>query len=68
MAEVKRRTRGRELVVAGAMPSSLAMAIGSALSSSGQSFFTDTYLLRYDEANNGYVAVRAHPSQPASPL
>jgi hypothetical protein len=68
MAEVKRRARGRELVVAAAIPSSLAMAVGWALASGAQPFFAGTYLLRYDEAANGYRPVRTHPSQPAGPL
>lgn len=67
IASIKQRTKERELVIAAAIPSSLAMAIGWGLTQNAAQFFADTHLLYYDLRRNRYRTLRVHPSQPTGP-
>jgi hypothetical protein len=64
VAEIKRAAGERELVVAAAMPKTLAMALGWGLAQDTCRFFTNTHLLHHDVETGRYVPVRVHPAQP----
>ncbi len=64
VAKVKRNAGGQELVVAAAMPKTLAVALGMGLSRIPIRVFAGTHLLHWDDATNSFVPFRVHPSQP----
>jgi len=59
-------TGNRELVIAAAMPKTLALALGWGLAQGTSRFFNNTHLLHHSEASGRYTPVRVHPSQPTS--
>jgi hypothetical protein len=66
VAKIKNDAGSRELVLAAAMPKTLAVALGWGLAQADCRFFTGTHLLHYD-STTGFVPMRVHPSQPVSP-
>jgi hypothetical protein len=66
VAEIKRAAGDRELVVAAAMPKTLAMALGWALAQGTCRFFTGTHLLHQDGRSGRYLPMRVNRAQPAS--
>jgi hypothetical protein len=63
VAAVKQAAGDRELVVAAALPKTLAMALGWGLSEGPWRFFTRTHLLHWDEDLDQYRPVLVHPAQ-----
>ncbi|MBT8225760.1 MAG: hypothetical protein HKP61_22380 [Dactylosporangium sp.] len=59
----------RELVVAAALPKTLALALGWGLAQVGCAFFTDTHFVLFNGCGKPFLPVRVHPAQPAqSPI
>lgn len=56
----------RAVVIAAAMPKTLAMALGWHLAQGTTRFFANTYLLHYHRADT-YVPIRVHHAQPTGP-
>jgi hypothetical protein len=68
VAEVKQAAADRELVVAAAMPKTVAMALGWGLAQGPIRFFTGTHLLYVDVQSGRRDPMRVHPAQPAPAL
>lgn len=62
VANIKQAAGDRDLVVAAAMPKTLAMALGWGLAQGACRFFAGIHLLHYD--GRRYIPVRVHPAQP----
>ncbi|WP_173034009.1 hypothetical protein [Phytohabitans flavus] len=67
VAAIKQATTGRELVVAAAMPKTLAMALGWCLAQGDCRFFAGTHLLHCVDTKSGHcMPMRVHPAQPVN--
>lgn len=67
IAEIKNAVADQELVVAGFLTKTLAIATGWGLAQSTCRFFTGTHLLHYQQDSRKYLPMRVHPAQPATP-
>ncbi|GLI00901.1 hypothetical protein [Phytohabitans aurantiacus] len=67
VAAIKQAARDRELVIAAALPKTLAMALGWGLAQGQCRFFAGTHLMHcVDNESGRCVPMRVHPAQPAS--
>jgi hypothetical protein len=66
LADIKRTTGDRELVVVAFLPKTVALLIGWYLSRQQVRFFADTHLMHYVQSDDRFVAMRVHPSQPTA--
>ncbi|MEO3747201.1 hypothetical protein [Plantactinospora sp. B5E13] len=55
------------VIIAAAIPKTLAMAIGWQLAQASTRFFTHTHLLHYDQQSQTYTPTCVHPAQPSQP-
>ena len=62
VTDIKQAAGTRELVIAAALPKTLALALGWHLSQSPCRFFTGTHLLHH--TGYGFTPMRTHPAQP----
>ncbi|HEY6422282.1 MAG TPA: hypothetical protein VIY28_03345 [Pseudonocardiaceae bacterium] len=67
LADIKRTTRNRELVIVAFLPKTVALLTGWYLSRQQVRFFAGTYLMHYlQPPDDRFVAMRVHPSQPTA--
>lgn len=66
LADIKRMTGGRELVIVAFLPKTVALLTGWCLSRQQVRFFADTHLMHYIQSDDRFVAMRVHPSQPTA--
>lgn len=66
ITHIKASAPNRELVIAAALPKSLAFGLGFCLAQAATRFFSNTHLLHYDSRTQTYLPMRVHPSQPAT--
>ncbi|MEJ7703203.1 MAG: hypothetical protein WKF47_05915 [Geodermatophilaceae bacterium] len=66
LADIKRTTGDRELVVVAFLPKTVALLTGWYLSRQQVRFFAGTHLMHYVQPEDRFVALRAHPSQPTT--
>lgn len=66
VADAKQKAGNRELVVAAAMPKTLAVALGMGLARLGSAWFTGTHLLHWDDSRRAFVPIRTRDSQPTA--
>ncbi|MCA1676752.1 MAG: hypothetical protein LC799_32785, partial [Actinobacteria bacterium] len=63
LADIKRTTGDRELVVVAFLPKTVALLTGWYLSRQKVRFFAGTHLMHYLPSEDRFVALRVHPSQ-----
>lgn len=66
LADIKRTTGDRELVVVAFLPKTVALLAGWYLSRQQERFFAGTHLMHYVQSSKRFVAMRVHPSQPTT--
>jgi len=66
LADIKRITTGRELVIVAFVPKTVSLLIGWHLSRQQVRFFADTSLMHHVLPEDRFVALRVHPSQPTT--
>ncbi|MGH3692488.1 MAG: hypothetical protein ACRDRX_00520 [Pseudonocardiaceae bacterium] len=66
LADIKRTTGDRELVIVAFLPKTVALLTGWHLSRQQVRFFAGTHLMHHLRPEDRFVALRVHPSQPTT--